>query len=148
MDEFRARLAAAYDAWHASRGRTPDRFFELYADEIELRSILEVSVFGDVPGLPFVGKQAALAYYTAIAEAWEMLDGSTEAIIAEGDRIVWIGRVAWRNLRTLRKVEGPKIDVWTLRDGRAVCYLEVFDTYGTARALGLIDQPDADGTPT
>jgi len=34
MDEFEARLAAAYQAWHESRGRTPDRFFALYADNV------------------------------------------------------------------------------------------------------------------
>src|SRR5688572_24533037 len=62
MDEFEARLAAAYAAWHESRGRTPDRFFSLYADDIELHSILEASLNDAMRG-PFVGKDAAIAYF-------------------------------------------------------------------------------------
>ena len=141
MDEFEARLAAAYEAWHASRGRTPDRFFALYAEDIELHSILEASLMGSMSG-PFIGKQAALAYFTAIAESWDMLEARTEALVARGDKVVWIGHATWRNHKTLRKVDGPKIDVWTVRDGLAVNFLELFDSYATARALGLVDWPE------
>src|SRR6187399_2505801 len=64
MEEFEARLTAAYQAWHESRGRTPDRFFSLYADEIELHSILEASLNDTMRGV-FIGKQAAIAYFAA-----------------------------------------------------------------------------------
>jgi hypothetical protein len=70
-----------------------------------------------------------------------MLDAAVEAIVARDDRVVCIGRASWRNLKTLRLVTGPKIDVWTIRDGLAVHYLEMFDSYGCARALGVIDWP-------
>ena len=140
MQEFEARLAAAYQAWHASRGRTPDRFFELYADDIELHSVLDASLPSDMRG-PFIGTGAALAYFTAIAEAWELVDARTDAFIARDDKIVWVGRAAWRNLRTLRMVDGAKVDVWTVRDGLAVHFLEMFDSYGTACALGIVDPP-------
>jgi ketosteroid isomerase-like protein len=141
MEEFEPRLAAAYEAWHATRGRSPDRFFALYADEIELHSILEAS-FDDQMRGPFVGKTAAIAYFAAIAEQWEMLDARTDAFIARGDKVVWVGRAKWRNVKTLRVVDGPKVDVWTVRDGMAVHFLEMFDSYGCARALGLVDAPD------
>jgi len=140
MDEFEARLAAAYQAWHDSRGRTPDRFFSLYADDIELHSILEASL-SDVTRGSFVGKDAAIAYYAAIAEQWEMLDASLSAIVARDDKIVCVGHASWRNLKTLRLVSGPKVDVWTIREGLAVHFLEMFDSYGCARALGMIDWP-------
>ena len=138
MEEFEARLAAAYQAWHASRGRTPEQFFELYDDDIELHSILEASLMDDEMRGPFIGKAAALAYFAAIAEQWEMLSARTEALVARDDRVVWIGHAVWRNLKTLRTVDGPKVDVWTVRDGMAVNFLELFDSYGTARALGLV----------
>ena len=141
MEQFEARLAKAYAAWHESRGRAPEVFYALYADDIELHSILEASL-GDHTGGPFIGKPAAIAYFTAIAEAWEMIAASADAFVAQGDKIVVIGRATWRNLRTLRVVDGPKIDVWTVRDGRAVHYLEMFDSYGTARALGVVDPPE------
>jgi len=141
MEEFEARLAAAYQAWHASRGRAPEGFFALYSEDIELHSILEASLTSEMRG-PFIGKGAALAYFTAIAEAWEMIDASTDAFVARDDKVVWIGRAAWRNLKTLRTVAGPKIDVWTVRDGLAVNFLELFDSYATARALGVVDPPE------
>ena len=79
MEEFEARLAAAYQAWHASRGRTPEAFFALYDDDIELHSILEASLMDAMRG-PFIGKDAALAYFTAIAEAWEMIAARSDGI--------------------------------------------------------------------
>ena len=143
MEEFEARLAAAYQAWHESRGRTPDRFFALYADEIELHSILEASLTDLMRG-PFVGKAAAIKYFAAIAEQWEMIDARLDDLVARGDKLVGIGHASWRNLKTLRLVSGPKVDVWTVRDGLAVHFLEMFDSYGCARALGLIDPPVED----
>jgi ketosteroid isomerase-like protein len=139
MDGFEARLTAAYDAWHASRGRTPDRFFALYDDTIEIRSILDTALPGEPSRGPYFGKDAALFYYTAVAEAWEMLEGRTDTIVARGDTLVWIGHATWRNLRTLHVVSGPKIDVWTVRDGLAVRFFEIYDSYGAARAMGLIE---------
>ena len=141
MEEFEARLAAAYSAWHASRGRAPEHFFALYGEDIELHSILEASLTDEMQG-PFIGKSAALAYFTAIAEAWEMLDARADSFVARDDTVVVIGHATWRNLRTLRVVDGPKVDVWTVHDGLAVNFLEMFDSYGTARALGLIDPPE------
>ncbi len=141
MEEFEARLAAAYDAWHASRGRAPEAFFALYGEDIELHSILEASLMDAMRG-PFIGKSSALAYFTAIAEAWEMIEARTDSIVVRGDKAVVVGHATWRNLKTLRVVDGPKVDVWTVRDGLAVNYLEMFDSYGTARALGVVDPPE------
>ena len=140
MQEFEAQLAAAYEAWHESRGRTPDRFFALYADTIQLHSILEASLNDTMRG-PFVGKQSAIAYFAAIAEQWEMLAARLDDVVARGDKVVCVGHATWRNLKTLRVVSGPKVDVWTVRDALAVHYLEMFDSYGCARALGVIDWP-------
>lgn len=145
MEEFEARLVAAYQAWHDSRGRAPERFFALYADNIELHSVLDASLAAETGG-PFVGKPAALAYFAAIAESWEMVGARTDAFVARGNTVVWVGHAAWRNLKTLRTVSGPKVDVWTARGAMAVHFLEVFDSYGCARALGLVDPP-AEGSP-
>jgi ketosteroid isomerase-like protein len=141
MEDFEARLAAAYQAWHASRGRTPEHFFALYGEDIELHSILEASLTGDTGG-PFIGKSAAIAYFTAIAEAWEMMAARADSFVARDDKIVVIGHATWRNRRTLRVVDGPKVDVWTVRDGQAVHFLEMFDSYAAARALGVVDPPE------
>ena len=74
------------------------------------------------------GKAAVIGYWTALAESWEMLSSKTEAIVSEGDRVVWIGRVHWRHRRTLRTLETPKIDVWTVWQDRAIRYYEMVDS--------------------
>jgi L-arabinose isomerase len=132
MDEFEARLAAAYRAWHESRGRTPDRFFSLYADTIELQSILDASL-GDAMRGSFVGKPAAIAYFAAIAEQWEMVEARLDEVVARGEKVVCIGHATWRNLKTLRQVSGPKVDVWTVRDGLAV------HGYGVGDLVAYVD---------
>ena len=85
MEDFEARLAAAYQAWHESRGRTPDRFFSLYADDIELHSILEASLSDTMRG-PFIGKHAAIAYFAAIA-ALLPTNGPRVLSLSEASRI-------------------------------------------------------------
>lgn len=141
MGDFEERLRAAYRAWHDGRGRTPEWFFALYAEDIELHSILEASL-ADKTGGPFIGKPAAIAYFAAIAEQWEMIGARLDGIVASGNQAVCIGHASWRNLKTLRMVSGPKVDVWTVRDGLAVHYLEMFDSYGCARAMGIVDPPE------
>lgn len=72
-----------------------------------------------------------------------MLEGSTKAIVARDDKVVWIGRIAWRNYKTLRVVSGPKVAVGTVRDGLAVDCLDLFDSYGACWAMGQIEGVDA-----
>ena len=54
--------------------------------------------------------------------------------IAQGDRVVVIGRMAWRNRATGKVAETPKLDVWRLRDGKAVDFVEFYDTARAAAA--------------
>ncbi len=138
-DEFRQRLTAAYDAWGTSAGTTPAQFFDLMDEAIEFHTVLEREFPGDPLSGPFCGRAAVIGYWTAIAECWELISSKTEAIVAEGDRVVWIGRVRWRNRRTLRELTTTKVDIWTVWQGRAIRYLEMFDSAGYARASGLGD---------
>ena len=135
VQDFRDRLEADYDAWGESGGTTPAQFFELMDEAIEFHSVLEREFPSDAVSGPFCGKAAVIGYWTAIAESWEMLSSRTEAVVGEGDRIVWIGRVRWRHRRTLRELETPKIDVWTVWQDRAIRYYEMIDSASYARAV-------------
>lgn len=134
IDQFRQRLAAAYDAWGASAGTTPAPFFELMDEAIEFHSLLERAMPDDPLSGPFNGKAAVIGYWTAIAESWQLVSSKTVSIVGEGDRVVWIGRVRWRHRRTLRELVTPKVDIWTVWEGRAIRYLEMFDTASYAQA--------------
>lgn len=141
--EFRQRLEAAYDAWAASGGRAPAPFFELMDDGIELQSILQREFPADRLSGPFNGKPAVLSYLAALAESWELVASRTEAVVEDGDKVVWIGRVRWRHRGTLRELATPRVDVWTVWQGRAIRYFQFFDSASYARAAGLIDPPEA-----
>lgn len=143
-DEFKRRLEVAYAEWDKSAGRTPQLFFDMMDEAIELHSVLESQFPTDPLAGPFLGKPAVLAYYAGIAESWELLDCRTDRIVGEGDTVVWTGHVRWRQRQTLRLFDTPKVDVWTVWNGKAIRYLEMFDSCAYARAVGLIDPPAED----
>jgi ketosteroid isomerase-like protein len=143
-DDFRQRLAVAYDEWAASRGTTPAAFFDLMDPAIEFHSVLEREFPCDPLSGPFIGKAAVIAYWTAIAESCEMIASMSVAMIAEGDRCVWTGWVRWRHRRTLRELETPKIDIWTVWQGRAIRYFEMIDSASYERAVGSFDRTPQD----
>jgi ketosteroid isomerase-like protein len=138
IDDFRQRLAAAYDAWGESAGTTPARFFALMDEAIEFHSILEREFPRDPLSGPFNGRAAVIGYWTAIAESWELLSSRTDSLLADDDRVVWVGRVRWRHRRTLREFQSSKVDIWSIWQGRAIRYFEMFDSAGYARAAGLL----------
>src|SRR5262249_32808929 len=71
-------------------------------------------------------------YFAGLARDWEMLYYAAEEFIAEGDRVVMVGRGKWRFRRTGKEVESPIINVWRFRDGKAI---EFFEFYDTAKAF-------------
>ena len=113
-------------------------------DGIEFNSIIGHAFPSDSLSGPFNGKMAVIAFWAAIAESWQLISSRTEAIVEEGDKVVWIGRCRWRNLRTLREFATPRVDVWTVWQGRAIRYFQMFDSASYARAAGLIDPPLAE----
>ena len=139
--EFRQRLEAAYDAWAASGGTTPAVFHDLLDDGVELHSILERAFPCERLSGPFNGKAAVIGYWAALAESWQLISCRTDAIVEEGDRVVWIGRARWRNRRTLREMASPRVDIWTVWQGRAIRYFQMFDSASYAQAAGLTDPP-------
>ena len=139
IDEFRQRIDAAYAGWGTSHGTTPAAFFDLMDEAIEFRTVLERAFPQDPLSGPFLGKVSVIGYWTAIAESWDLVTSRTEALVAEADRVVWYGQIHWRNRRTLREFTSPKVDVWTVWQGRAVRYFEMFDTAAYALAAGIAD---------
>lgn len=138
-DNFRQRLAAAYEAWGASAGTTPARFFELMDEAIEFHSVLEREFPRDPLSGPFNGRTAVIGYWSAIAESWELLSSKTDALVGDENRVVWVGRVRWRHRRTLREFQSTKVDVWSVWQDRAIRYFEMFDSAGYARATGQLE---------
>jgi uncharacterized protein len=131
------QVADAYRQWRETRGRNADQVIAMMADEIEMRSVLD-------PGLPDDlaadrrTREEARDYFAVLARDWEMIDYPEDRIVGDGDTVVWIGRCHWRHRQSGREINSPKVDIWTFRDGKAVRFLEMFDSLGFARTVGLV----------
>jgi len=139
IDTFTQRLTAAYALWSESGGRTPQPFVDLVTDDVQVDSLIGNSMPNLKPGDDHSGMRAVLDYFTSLAERWEVLSCVTERIVDGGETVVWIGHVRHRNRQTLRVLDTPRVDIWTVRDGKAVAYNELLDTYAFAQVVGLMD---------
>ena len=128
------RLRDAYAAWSESKG-TDYQWLELLADDVEMRSVLSPDLPDDFAASPRRGKAGAQEYVQTLARDWEMVDFEAQRFIDGGDDVVMVGRCAWRNRATGRLVDTPKVDVWHFERGRAVSFLEMFDSLAFMKAI-------------
>src|SRR4051812_31024280 len=133
-----ATLQPVYKGWGGTRGDNVEEVLDLFADHIEMRSVLAPDVPHEISGT-HSSKDEARAYFAGLLKDWEMLEFVAERYIegAGGDDIVMIGRCAWRHRGTGKEVHTPKVDIWTFENGEAVSYYELFDTLAFARGVGL-----------
>lgn len=64
-----------------------------------------------------------------------MIDYVVDHYVAQDDRVVVIGHTAWRNKRTNKVTDTPKVDVWRFDEsGKAIEFFEYYDTAGIVAA--------------
>ncbi|WP_165795731.1 nuclear transport factor 2 family protein, partial [Methylobacterium frigidaeris] len=135
-------LRSAYAEWSSSKAANPQCWMELMADDAKLRSLTD-----GAPELSFTARRTSKgeikAYLDDLLRDWEMVHAHMGEYLAQGDRVVVLGDVAWRNRATGKIAETRKVDVWRFRDGKAIGYEEFFDTAGAIAAA----TPDAAAGP-
>jgi ketosteroid isomerase-like protein len=132
------RLKRAYALWSETRGASSEHWFDLLGEEIEMRSVLSPELPDDFAAHRF-SKAGAMEYFQTLARDWEMVDFEPQRFIDGGDDVAMVGRCAWRNRATGKIVDTPKVDVWHFEDGKAVTFLEMFDSLGFMRAIPFGD---------
>ena len=132
------RLRQAYASWSQSGGTQSDHWIDLLADSIEMRSVLTPDLPDDLAANRRT-LSGALEYFQTVARDWEMIDYIVERFVDGGDDVVMVGRCAWRNRATGRVIDTPKVDVWRFQDGKAVSFLEMFDSLAFVRAIPFGD---------
>jgi ketosteroid isomerase-like protein len=125
------KLRRAYREWHDTRGASVPVWLELLADDVTLGS-LAAGAAGLEFSAPRRGRADAERYFADIARDWEMLSFTADEFIAEGDRVVMVGRCAWRHRKTGKAAASPTVHLWRFRDGKATEFVEFYDT---AKAL-------------
>ena len=133
MNRGCSALKHLYEQWHETRGASAEAWLGLLADAAEI-----ISLDGGAPGIEFTaggrGRAAAARYLAGLAEDWEMLRYDVEEFVAERDRVVVLGRCAFRNRRTRKVADTAKVDVDRFREGNVVEFREFFDTAGIQEA--------------
>jgi uncharacterized protein len=122
-----ALLKRCYQKWSDSRGASVDDWMAVCADNIKFGSIAEGP--SKVEYLTAYSRRDALAtYFEGLKRDWEMIEYVAEHFIAQGDRVVMLGRCSWRFKKTGKVVSTPKADSWRFANGKAVEYYEYYDT--------------------
>lgn len=134
-DKNVAALKACYQQWNDTKGKSTDCWYGLLSESFVLRSL--PGGRGDFAWTADIkGKANVERYFEGLAGEWEMIHFTTEEFIAQGDRVVMLGKTAWKNRRTGIAVESPKADVWRFDGDKAIEFMEFLDTdkfFGAAR---------------
>jgi uncharacterized protein len=129
-DEARnvAVLTEAYRRWSDSRGGSVDHWMSICAENIAFGSLVQ----GTAPGVAYMTEYSARdelrGYFEGLARDWQMIEFKVDQFVAQGNRVVMLGRCSWRNKHTGKVVKTPKADSWRFTDGKAVEFYEYFDT--------------------
>ena len=127
MNDNVALLKDVYTQWADGQGANCECWMSIMADDASLGSHAN-----GAPEMEFTKRRNSKAemrgYLEGLTRDWEMVDFDMNDFIADGDRVVVIGRVVWRNKATGKVADTPKVDIWRFRDGKAVDYAEFYDT--------------------
>jgi ketosteroid isomerase-like protein len=120
-------LKDAYDRWAEGKGDSADHWTAIFADNIKFGSLAQGS-YGAAYLTAYQTKDQLAQYFAGIKRDWEMIEYVTEQFVAQGDRVVMLGRCSWRNRHTGKVVATPKADAWRFADGKAIEFYEYYDT--------------------
>lgn len=121
------RLRHAYNEWHESRGQSVSTWLDLLDEDVQLKSLADGASEMTFTA-PRRGKAAVAEYFTGLLRDWEMISFSVHEFVAEGCRVVAVGRCAWRHRVTGKAVDSPIIGIWRFRAGKAIEFTEFYDT--------------------
>jgi ketosteroid isomerase-like protein len=99
-----------------------------------MRSVLSPDLPDDLAAVRH-SRVGAMEYFQTLARDWEMIEFVPDRFVDGGDDVVMIGRCSWRNRATGKIVDTPKVDVWRFRNGRAISFMEMFDSLAFMRAV-------------
>src|SRR5688500_5672743 len=94
-----AIVREAYDQWSRTKAGSVEHWMGLMADEVDWRSLADAS-----PGMEFTrtaaSRDAVRGYFEGLVKDWEMLSYDVDEYVAQGDRVVMLGRCAWKHRAT------------------------------------------------
>ncbi len=93
----------------------------------------------DIENVPFAGKRQGrkevAGFFSSLAEVQEAINFEPQEFIAQGDKVVILGRYQWRLKATGKEYGGDWAHVFTVRDGIVTNFQEYTDTAVAATAF-------------
>jgi len=84
---------------------------------------------------PYIGPDAVMGGVIGrTIEEWNNFTATPEDMIAEGDRVVVLGRYGGVHTDTGETINAQMVHVWTVRDGQAIQFQQYVDTLAMAEA--------------
>jgi hypothetical protein len=135
-DEARnvAILKKAYARWSETLGGSANEWLAICADDIAFGSLAQ-GPEGARYLTEYHSRDALKEYFSGLARDWQMIEYVAEHFVAQGDRVVMLGRCAWRYKRTGKVVWTHKADSWRFSGGKAVEFFEYYDTAQVKAAM-------------
>ena len=122
-----AILRYCYTRWHETRGGSVDAWMNIFDEPLELRSMADGRL-----GAEFTAacccKEDLGRYLSGLTGGWDMEYYRIDEYITKGETVIALGSTAWTNKATGKRAETLKADVWKFRDGKAVSFLEFYDS--------------------
>ncbi|GEP07876.1 hypothetical protein MOX02_59140 [Methylobacterium oxalidis] len=126
-DEPVAGLKRAYARWSETKGQDVQCWMDILAEDATLASLANGS--GE---LAFTARRSTrseiLGYLEGLRANWEMVAHEMHDFVAQGDQVVVIGDVSWRNKATGKVASTRKVDLWRFSNGRVTAFEELYDT--------------------
>ena len=122
-----------FGALGRSRAKRPDMrpLLSLYSDDVEWH-------VPEMENVPFGGPRRGIAgvrdFFAAVRDDLEVLQFEPREFIAQGDKVVALGRYSWRVKATGREFSSDFAHVCTIRNGKIVRFHEYMDTAAEVRA--------------
>lgn len=92
----------------------------------------------EIENVPFSGKregrEQVSRFFVTLADAQEVKQFEPSEFIAQGEKVVVLGRYSWRAKATGREYGGDWAHVWTVREGKLAGFHEYTDTAAVAGA--------------
>lgn len=128
-DETRnvALLKHAYARWSETLGASAEEWLAICSETISFDSIAR-GPEGANYLTDYRGRDALRDYFAGLERDWQMIEFAAEHFVAQGDRVVMLGRCAWRYKKTGKVVWTHKADSWRFENGKAVEFFEYYDT--------------------
>jgi len=129
-----ALLKQAYKSWSDTLGASADEWMKICSEKIQFGSLAQAPA-GAHYLTEYGSRDALKEYFTGLERDWQMIEYATEHFVAQGDRVVMLGRCGWRYKKTGKVVWTKKVDSWRFADGKAVEYFEYYDTAQVLAAM-------------